>query len=125
MTQLKKCLHGKTQNANESFNATIWERIPKSKYVSHNQLEFGVYDAVANFNIGRKASVLLFEYLDMIPGKHMLTGCNSLNKKWLENAMYANIDKNKLRRKTLRGKKMNKGDQISQKEGHLYEAGGF
>ena len=39
--------------------------------------------------------------------------------------MYANIDKNKLRRKTLRGKKMNKGDQISQKEGHLYEAGGF
>ena len=26
---LIKCLHGKTQNANESFNGMIWERIPK------------------------------------------------------------------------------------------------
>ena len=30
---LGKCLHGKTQNANESFNAMIWERIPKTHYV--------------------------------------------------------------------------------------------
>ena len=26
---LKKCLHGKTQNANESFNGMIWNRIPR------------------------------------------------------------------------------------------------
>jgi len=26
---LKKCLHGTTQNRNESFNAMIWERILK------------------------------------------------------------------------------------------------
>ena len=31
---LKKCLHGLTQNQNESFNAMIWDRIPKSRYVS-------------------------------------------------------------------------------------------
>ena len=28
--QLEKCLHGKTHNANESFNGTIWDRIPKT-----------------------------------------------------------------------------------------------
>ena len=67
--QLEKCLHGKTQNANESFNGKIWDRIPKTNYVSLKQLEFGVYDAVANFNIGRKASVLIFEKLNMIPGR--------------------------------------------------------
>ena len=49
---LTKCLHGKTQNQNDCFNGTIWERIPKTKYVSFEQLKFGVYDAVANFNIG-------------------------------------------------------------------------
>ena len=49
--ELERCLHGKTQNANESFNGTIWERIPKRKYVSPSSLEVGVYDAVRNFNI--------------------------------------------------------------------------
>ena len=37
-------MHGKTQNANESFNGTIWERIPKNTFVTLPNLEFGVYD---------------------------------------------------------------------------------
>ena len=36
---LSKCLHGKTQNQNESFNATIWERLPKTKYNSFTHLD--------------------------------------------------------------------------------------
>ena len=28
---LSKCLHGKTQNQNESFNGTIWERLTEEK----------------------------------------------------------------------------------------------
>ena len=60
---LLKCLHGKTQNANESFNGTIWNRVPKHTYVGLRLLEMGVYDAIANFNIGRKASVLVYEKL--------------------------------------------------------------
>ena len=28
-TEFGKCLHGKTQNTNGSFNSTIWERILK------------------------------------------------------------------------------------------------
>ena len=78
---LKKCLHGLTQNQNESFNATIWERLPKTRYVSRTQLEFGVYDAVAIFNIGRKASILIFEMLDMIPGKYTVEGCKIISQK--------------------------------------------
>ena len=66
----RKCPHGLTQNQNESFNAMIWDRLPlKSRYTSFKSLQFGVYDAVASFNIGRKASVLTFEELGMIPGK--------------------------------------------------------
>ena len=49
---MEKCLHGKTQNQNESFNSMIWDRIPKTRYVSLTQLELEVYDAVAHFNIG-------------------------------------------------------------------------
>ena len=122
---LKKCLHGKTQNRNESFNAMIWERIPKSTYVSLTQLQLGVYDAVANFNIGRKASVLIYEKLGMIPGTYTLKGCSNLNKKRLFNAKYKANEHNKKRRKKLRAKKMGKMDKDLETEGVLYEAGGF
>ncbi|GFX05550.1 uncharacterized protein TNCV_3434541 [Trichonephila clavipes] len=49
---LKKCLHGRTQNPNESFNKCIWERIPKTVFVGIETLKFGVMDAVICFNDG-------------------------------------------------------------------------
>ena len=37
--ELSRCLHGHTQNANETFNAMIWERAPKANYcdVEHSK----------------------------------------------------------------------------------------
>ena len=56
--ELKKCLHGKTQNQNESFNAMIWERVPKITYCANDKLELAVYDASVNFNEGRQAQLI-------------------------------------------------------------------
>ena len=39
-SELEKCLHGKTQNANESFYRKIWEHIPKNAFVTLPNLEF-------------------------------------------------------------------------------------
>ena len=50
--KLKKCLHGKTQNVNESFNGMIWNIIPKAIHVGINNLSPGVYDPIAYFNYG-------------------------------------------------------------------------
>ena len=58
---LTSLLHGLAQNQNESFNSMIWDRVKKSLYVSFSQFQFGVYDAVANFNIRCKASILIFQ----------------------------------------------------------------
>jgi len=52
---LRKCLHSKTQNQNECYNNLIWERLRKTNYVSLTQPRFGPYDAVAHFNIGKRA----------------------------------------------------------------------
>ena len=41
---LEKCLHGLTQNPNESFNSTIRNRIPIGTYVWLRQQEISVYD---------------------------------------------------------------------------------
>ena len=104
-TLLAGCLHGKTQNQNESFNG-VWDRIPKSKLYTLPLLQFGVYDAVFNFNIGRNASVLTFEKMGMMPGYYMLRGCSMLNKRRLymilsikTRALLKNVEKLSAKRK--------------------------
>ena len=59
--ELDKCLHGQTQNANESFNNMIWERAPKANYCGLKTLKLSVYDAVASFNYGGMATIDLCE----------------------------------------------------------------
>ena len=114
-----------TQNQNESFNAMIWSRIPKSTYVSFLQLQLGVYDAVANFNISRKAGILIFDKLNMVPGKYCLEGCEKINKKRLFASKYNNLEATKKRRNIRRSKAKTKDDKNNDKEGQFYEAGLF
>ena len=42
---------------------------------------FGVYDVVANFNIGMKLSILIYEKLNIIPGVFTLKDCKDINSK--------------------------------------------
>ncbi|GFX74762.1 uncharacterized protein TNCV_3121911 [Trichonephila clavipes] len=65
---LKKCLHGRTQNPNESFNKCVWERIPKTVFVGIETLKFGVMDAVICFNDGYVSRTKVFEALGIKPG---------------------------------------------------------
>jgi len=104
-SELEKCLHGKTQNANESFNGLIWERLPKTEYVSLNRLKLGVYDAVGHFNMGMKSSILIYEKLNMIPGVYTLKGCSMINEKRVRKCLYRNDRINKLKRQSVRTKK--------------------
>ena len=65
---LLKCLHGKTQNQNEAFNGTIWNRIPKPRFVGYKQFKLGVLDAVAPYNIGNMATLLIYDKMGMERG---------------------------------------------------------
>ncbi|GFW04035.1 uncharacterized protein TNCV_2051511 [Trichonephila clavipes] len=47
---LSKCLHGRTQNANECFSGIVWQKVPKEVFVSLKTIKFGSYDAVIHFN---------------------------------------------------------------------------
>ncbi len=60
---LSKCLHGKTQNANESFNGNIWQRVPKSVFSYLKTVRLGAYDAVIQFNDGFKGCLDIFKKL--------------------------------------------------------------
>ena len=66
---LKKCLHGKTQNNNESLNGVIWKKCPKDVFVGRATLEIGVASAVLNFNDGSSGVLNVLNSLKIEPGK--------------------------------------------------------
>ena len=55
---LKKCLHSKTQNANEALNNLIWTKCPKNVYVEREVL-------VINFNNGTCGILNVFHGANM------------------------------------------------------------
>ncbi|KAG0430514.1 hypothetical protein HPB47_022641, partial [Ixodes persulcatus] len=65
---LRKCLHGRTQNANEFLNNLIWCRCPKTTFVGACTVKAAVYDAVSFYNNGNQASKQVLEAQGVIPG---------------------------------------------------------
>ena len=62
---LKKCLHDKTQNNNESINV----------YVERTVLEIGTASSVINFNEGFQGMPKVFKELNINPGEYCVTSC--------------------------------------------------
>ena len=54
---LKGCLERKTQNANESIHAMIWNLCPKHSFVQRQRFEIGVAVAVAEYNMGAEGTL--------------------------------------------------------------------
>ena len=122
---LSKCLHGKTQNANESFHGMIWNRIPKTCFVGMNVFQLGVYDAICHFNIGTKAAVEIYKEVNIVPGCNTLKGCNRINNCRISRGNFQVNDSTKKLRKIKRGLKKSKQDKIDQTEESTYEPGKF
>ena len=54
---LRRCLRGVTQNANESLHAKVWRKCPKTGFVGLQRVEAATSSAVAEFNVGVKATM--------------------------------------------------------------------
>ena len=122
---LQKCLHGKTQNQNESFNGVIWQRVPKDVRVNKVTFEFGVYDAVSHFNNGYIATLKTNKEIGLYSGYYITLACNAGNKTRIDNSTRKSSNVYQKRRRFLRGKRKSIGDQNKDKEGTLYKAGEF
>ncbi|GFV91706.1 uncharacterized protein TNCV_4762711 [Trichonephila clavipes] len=68
---LKKCLGGKTQNSNESFNSMVWKYCPKTSGSSKRIIDVAVNEAVVMYNDG------IAGRLDIM--KHLINDCIRLN----------------------------------------------
>ncbi|KAK6970916.1 forkhead box protein k1 [Biomphalaria glabrata] len=65
---LSRCLHGKTQNANESLNKLIWDRCSKEYFAEKTTIEKSVYSAISHFNDGASSILKLHENLGIAGG---------------------------------------------------------
>lgn len=103
----------------------IWNRLPKTIFVGADVLNFGVYDAVAHFNIGQKAAANIFHELGLLPGQFFEESIRKADKHRIKKAEHRNTPEVKKRRKILRGLKKKQEDKNKEKEGTTYESGAF
>ena len=118
---LAKCLHGITQNANESLNVLFWQRVPKNIYCGIDKLQLAVYDSVVVFNYGRQASLDIYKLLNITPGTFCTNSRRTINKQRKNSALYKCRESTKRRRNITRGGKKREDDSHVLQEGKIYE----
>lgn len=98
---LSRCLDGEAQNQNEALNSMFWERVPKGVFVGTDILQLDIYDAVAHFNIGCQASVMILGKLGISPGLYCLNESQRADSVRVFRANYKEQEVNKSRRRLL------------------------
>ncbi|XP_046617623.1 uncharacterized protein LOC124303880 [Neodiprion virginianus] len=73
---LTRCLGGHTQNANETFNSTVWRITPKHLHSGIKIFEIAAYIAGEMFNEGYSAALKTMQLLDLKIGHQ----CNNFAK---------------------------------------------
>lgn len=83
---LRKCLHGKTQNACESLNNVIWSRVPKTTFVRKTTLQLGTYEAISHFNEGCIVKCRVLNKLGITPGSNCIEWCKRTDQNRIQKA---------------------------------------
>ena len=123
---LSKCLHGQTQNANESLNNIIWLKCPKRVYVKRSTLEMGVNAAVLEFNEGANSLSRVIQQYSIEDGIFMTAGSDKKNKSRVKSMENKALEKVRKRRKQLRSIKKGFNDAEREKESLVvYKSGTF
>ena len=99
---LSKCLHGKTQNDNESLNHMIWNKCPKNVFVKLSVLQLGVFSAVIEFNDGAKGVERVLKNFMNSTGVYTTLGSYRKDKDRSRQVTRKASESEKRRRKKLR-----------------------
>ena len=110
---LKKCLHGRTQNVNEAFNAFlklnafVWKRAPKDIFVGKNVSDIYVASAVIAFNDGALGNMKVMEKIGLHTGHFNVEASRIVDLVRIPGVgyHYKGKEKVKIRRKTLHAQK--------------------
>ncbi|GBL86797.1 hypothetical protein AVEN_96034-1 [Araneus ventricosus] len=96
---LEKCLHGKTQYADESFNNVLWTILPKNTFVELQTLRLGSSIAVLLFNDGFSGIIGVLNELGITPGHNTLKHYSSFDTERIVTSKRECLPATKLSRK--------------------------
>lgn len=99
---LSKCMHGGTQNQNESINGLIWQRATKETHASLPTVETATFLGVAHFNDGSMSLLSVIKQLGILPGVHCMKACRKLDSDQIHHPHRKSGEAAKKRRKQLR-----------------------
>lgn len=119
---LKRCIGGKTQNANESLHSVIWRFCPKIVFVSKRILQIGAALATIIFNIGIAGLLDVLKALGSTPGRHAVAFAKMRNRKRVLQAQRqaeAATKEARTERRRVRIERMEEDQETT------YSAGGF
>ncbi|GFW71476.1 uncharacterized protein TNCV_3460021 [Trichonephila clavipes] len=122
---LRKCLHGKTQNAYEAFNVCLWNVVPKEIFVELQTFSLGSYIAVINFNKDFTGLLSVLEALDIKIGSYTLRGYAAIDQTRIEDSKRHSLPSAKVTRKKIRATKKRKVVNTEKHEGVTYKSGAF
>ena len=105
---LTRCLGGHTQNANESFNSTVWRMAPKHLHSGIKIVEIAAYIARGMFNEGYSATLKTMQLLDLKIGQQ----CNNFSER---------ADKERVTRENRRASFSSKEARTARRLEHLGE----
>lgn len=124
-TLLEKCLHGMTQNRNESLNNVIWTILPKETFVGLQTLLLGAHIAVLLFNSGYLGLLPIFNTLGIPYAEKMVLNYLGIDKMRVINSKRHSLPSAKIARKKRRAAKKSKLSHYESKEGCMYKCGEF
>lgn len=122
---LRRCLKGKTQNANESYNSVLWSICPKKGFAGKNIVEIAAYEAAILYNEGNTARSKVLQHLNMEPGKYFESAMKSFDilrvRHAEKKAKLETLESRRARRKL----RLEKEQKDKEEEGVTYAAGEF
>lgn len=113
---LSRCLHGRTQNANEALNQMIWARCPKTTFGSFKTVQTAVDDAIACYNDGNLSRIKVLKQLGATPGPLCVSTLTSIDSKRIRKSDYKLTDEAKQHRKDKRNKEKGYSDADQEKD---------
>lgn len=122
---LERCVPGWTQNQNEAFNHTVWQRCSKEKYSSSKAVERAVSSAVLCWNIGGIGRRNLMNRSGIPAGFHTSKALLSMDTRRLNAAAACSSEQEKKKRKHQKEEHLKEEQRQRALKGDGYGAGQF
>ncbi|RLU25695.1 hypothetical protein DMN91_002199 [Ooceraea biroi] len=120
---LTRCMGGHTQNANESFNATVWRLAPKHLNSGKNIIEIAAFIAAGIFNEGYSSLLKMMNQLEINIGPECRNFANMYDTQRISRQERRRLSSTKEARAARRLAQITTNEFHEEAEGLLYGAG--